>query len=183
MPQFEGPMKKIPLAAGVAAVLALTIAFGSPYIALYQLRTAVSERDADAVSEHVDFPSLRENLKGQIMAGMMSSMDTPEMKTNPFANMGKALGVAMVGPMVDAMISPAGVIALMAREPGKSMHDVKPEPDTKKPDYKLSFKGLNKVLIHRGHSEPSDGAFAMRRSGLWGWKLTSIELPADAFKK
>ena len=183
MPQFENLMKKIPLAAGMVAILALTIAFGSPYIALYQLRTAVSERDADAVSEHVDFPALRENLKGQIMSGMMSSMDTPEMKANPFAGIGQAFGVAMVGPMVDAMISPAGVIALMAREPGKSMQDVKPEPDTKKPDYKLSFKGMNKVLIHRAASDTSDGGFAMRRFGLWGWKLTAIELPADAFKK
>ena len=172
-------MKKTPIAAGVVAVLALTVAFGSPYIALYNLSGAVAERDAETVSEYIDFPSLRESLKGQIMAGMASSMDTPEMKSNPFASMGKTLGMALAGPMVDAMVSPAGIIALMS-EKGKSGREDKPETVSQKPEYKLSFKGVNKVLIHRVDSGTSDGGIAMRRFGLWNWKMTSIDLPAGA---
>lgn len=164
-------------------MLALLITFGTPYIALYQIRTAIAERDAEAISDHVDFPALRENLKGQVMGGMMAAMDTPEMKSNPFVGVGQALGAALVGPMIDSMISPAGVIALMRHSSPASTARSRSAGASEKPDYKLSFKGWSKVILSRVDADGTDGALTLRRFGLWDWKLTSIEVPMDAFKR
>ncbi|WP_332853675.1 DUF2939 domain-containing protein [Duganella sp. S19_KUP01_CR8] len=176
-------MKKLTLSAVAVVTIALVITFGSPYIALYQIRTAVAERDADAISDHVDFPALRENLKGQVMGGMMAAMDTPELKSNPFAGVGQALGAAMVGPMIDTLVSPAGLIALMQRSSTASDTAAGPSAASEKPNYKLSFKGWSKVILQRADTDGSEGALTLRRFGLWNWKLTSIEIPADAWKR
>ena len=43
------------------ALLAYTAA--GPFITLYQIRSALDNRDAGKLSQYVDFPVLRENLK------------------------------------------------------------------------------------------------------------------------
>lgn len=37
-----------------------------PYWVMYRLRSAIQERDAEAISQYVDFPKLRESLKGEL---------------------------------------------------------------------------------------------------------------------
>lgn len=176
-------MKKPAIAVAGISVLLAAITFGSPYWALHQMRQAIAERDADALSDHVDFVALRESLKGQVMGGMMESMDSPETKSNPFAGIGRAIGAAMVGPMIDSMVSPAGVIALMKNTPAGNGASSKGEGAASKPDYGLTFKGLNRVTVHRTDTDNPDGTITLRRFGLWDWKLTAIALPAGAFKK
>lgn len=176
-------LKKLTLTAVAAVTIGLVITFGSPYIALYQIRTAIANRDTEAISDHVDFPALRENLKGQVMGGMMAAMDTPELKSNPFAGVGQALGAAMVGPMIDTLVSPAGLIALMQRAPNAPDAAAGSSEAGEKPNYQLSFKGWGKVILRRADTDGSEGTLTLRRFGLWDWKLTSIEIPADAWKR
>ncbi len=172
-------MKKIVFAGALAAVALVTSVAVSPYVALHGMKTAVQEKDADALSDYVDFPALRENVKGQLLAHMSNEMDSPEMKSNPFANMGKALGMAMVGTMVDKLVSPAGVVALLrgndARATGKTI-DEYDHTTEKAPDYTLNYKGWSRVTVRlRGGSQA--GVMTMKRDGLWGWKMTAFDLP------
>ena len=176
-------MKKLTLSAVALATIALVITFGSPYIALYHIRTAIAEHDAEAISDHVDFPALRENLKGQVMGGMMAAMESPELKSNPFAGVGQALGAAMIGPMIDTLVSPAGLIALMERAPTAPDAAAGSSEASEKPNYKLSYKGWSKVILRRADTDGSEGTLTLRRFGLWDWKLTSIEIPAYALKR
>ncbi len=117
------------------------------------------------------------------MGGMMAAMDTPELKSNPFAGVGQALGAALVGPMIDTLVSPAGLIALMQRSPTAPDTAAGSSVASEKPNYKLSFKGWSKVILQRADSDGSEGTLTLRRFGLWNWKLTSIEMPADAWKR
>ncbi|WP_348698470.1 DUF2939 domain-containing protein [Duganella fentianensis] len=174
-------MKKATLTAvGIAVIAALVITFGSPYIALYQIKSAIADHDADAVSEHVDFPAVRESLKGQLMGGVMSEFNKPEMKSNPFAGVGKALGAAILSPMIDAMVSPAGIIALMQRTNSGPDSAGDESEQGSMANYKLSFKGWGKVVIYREGSE--EVSLTMRRYGIWDWKLTAINMPPDTLK-
>lgn len=173
-------MSKIITAGALASVAFIASIAASPYIALHQMKVAVQERDADALSDYVDFPALRENVKGQLMAQMSSKMDSPELKSNPFAAIGQAFGIAMVGTMVDKLVSPAGVVALMrgndARAAGKTV-DEYDHTTEKAPDYELSYKGWGRITIHpRG--EAQSGVMTMKRDGLWGWKMTAFDLPS-----
>jgi hypothetical protein len=52
----------------VAAAALAGYWFFSPYVTVYQLQTAAKAGDADAFNRHVDYPQLRDNLKGQLTA-------------------------------------------------------------------------------------------------------------------
>ncbi|MFP3501876.1 DUF2939 domain-containing protein [Burkholderia sp. SIMBA_062] len=100
----------------VAVLVAVGYAYASPYVALGRLKSAIDARDAQAVSEYVDFPSLRISLKQQVTEELMRRIDAVK-KDNPFAVIGALIGSALIGPLVDAYATPEGVAALMSGIP------------------------------------------------------------------
>nr|WP_247682289.1 DUF2939 domain-containing protein [Burkholderia sp. Tr-862] len=100
----------------VAVLAAVGYAYASPYVALGRLKSAIDARDAQAVSEYVDFPSLRISLKQQVTEELMRRIDAVK-KDNPFAVIGALIGSALIGPLVDAYATPEGVAALMSGIP------------------------------------------------------------------
>ncbi|HKT63637.1 DUF2939 domain-containing protein [Burkholderia sp. 22313] len=111
----------------VAALVAIGYAYASPYVALGRLKSAIDARDAQAVSEYVDFPSLRISLKQQVTAELMRRIDAVK-KDNPFAVIGALIGSALIGPLVDAYATPEGVAALMSGIPPRGNPGERP-PD------------------------------------------------------
>ncbi|MCA8092198.1 DUF2939 domain-containing protein [Burkholderia anthina] len=104
------------VALAVVVVAAIGYAYASPYVALGRLKSAIDARDAQAVSEYVDFPSLRISLKQQVTEELMRRIDLVK-KDNPFAVIGALIGSALIGPLVDAYATPEGVAALMSGIP------------------------------------------------------------------
>ena len=100
----------------IAVLVAIGYAYASPYVALGRLKSAIDARDAQAVSEYVDFPSLRISLKQQVTEELMRRIDAVK-KDNPFAVIGALIGPALIGPLVDAYATPEGVAALMSGIP------------------------------------------------------------------
>nr|WP_249183513.1 DUF2939 domain-containing protein [Burkholderia cenocepacia] len=100
----------------VALIGALGYAYASPYVALGRLKSAIDARDAQVISEYVDFPSLRISLKQQVTEELMRRIDAVK-KDNPFAVIGALIGSALIGPLVDAYATPEGVAALMSGLP------------------------------------------------------------------
>ncbi|HDR9760538.1 TPA: DUF2939 domain-containing protein [Burkholderia cepacia] len=111
----------------IAAVAAIGYAYASPYVALGRLKTAIDARDAQAISEYVDFPSLRISLKQQVTEELMRRIDAVK-KGNPFAVLGALIGSALIGPLVDAYATPEGVAALMSGLPPRGNPGERP-PD------------------------------------------------------
>ncbi|MBY0237885.1 MAG: DUF2939 domain-containing protein [Burkholderiaceae bacterium] len=180
-------MKKLLSTVGIGVLALAAFAYASPYFTLHQIKNSLADKDADALSEHVDFPALRENVKGQVMAMMSARMSGPEMKDNPFAAMGQALGAAMVGPMIDSMVSPAGVVALMRNSASRSSSAGETKAPNSgeqiKPNYTVSYKGWDRVTVRPAGSEAGEGTLTLRRHGLWNWKLTAIEMPSEILSK
>jgi hypothetical protein len=110
-PAKRGFAKPLIIVLGVIAVVAvLGYGYASPYLALDRLKRAADARDAQTVSEYVDYPALRESLKEQV-AGLLTRR--LHATGNPFAAIGAMIGVALIGPMVDAYATPDGVAALL----------------------------------------------------------------------
>lgn len=166
-------------AVAVAAALLALSSYASPYWTLHQMKTAIAEKDADGLSEHIDFPALRESFKGQMMTMMNKHIESAEMANNPIAAMGQMMGAALVNQVVDAAVSPAGVMAMM--EAGKVKPGARPAPqadaDTAKEtiDYSVDYRGWSKVAIST--SQQDAGKFILKRTGLWSWQLSALELP------
>jgi hypothetical protein len=153
----------------------------SPWWNLHRLRAAVEAHDARAVSAHVDFPALRDSLKGQVLTGMQKAI-APD-AGNPLASLGAALAAVAVNPMIDAMVSPAGVMAMLdsgrvaLARPADRAGD-RSEADAAAADkrkWSLHYRAWDEVVV--GTDAPGTARFVFRRAGLWHWDLAAIELP------
>lgn len=170
----------------VTIVVTLMVALGaywylSPYVALRSLRAAAMAKDADAVNDHVDYPKVRESIKGQMAAMMADKLGSTS--EGGAESLGAAFGMAMLGPMVDAFVRPEMVM--------KSMQDGKFQPKlggskssegASTPDevkWDIQRKGMNKVIAY-GQAPGDTGSkpgFVFERVGFADWKLTEVRLP------
>ncbi|MGO4326702.1 DUF2939 domain-containing protein [Cupriavidus sp. 2TAF22] len=187
-------------AAIVAAIAVAATSYASPYWTLYQMRTAIETRDADKFSRYVDYPALRESLKGQLTASLQQKLgNAPVLRDTPLAGIGQAIGLAVINTMIDTMVSPAGVMALMAGEkpaaappraapsasapapqPGETGKQEKPDAAKDALRYALSYRGLNAVEASATKDNGERIVIGLTRTGPWTWKWSSIALPEFA---
>jgi hypothetical protein len=149
--------------------------FESPVWTLKGMKDAAQSHDADALNAYIDYPALRDSLKAELMARMMAEAQKDK---SGFGALGLAFGSAMMGPMIDGLVSPAGMrAALLASRhenatPAASALHVPKEP----------------VIVRRNFSEfvvtakdrPNSG-LVFKRHGL-SWMLSGVELPPAASK-
>jgi hypothetical protein len=162
-------------AAGALLVVAAT-SFASPWWTLHRLRSAVDRHDAEGVSAQVDFPALRDSVKSRLLGSIARDAGT-----NAFAAIGQAFARAVADPLVDAIVSPAGVAAMVEHgkvsigKPTRDAGTPAAEPPRDKPQYALHYRGWSHFAV----TAEDGGSFVFRRDGLWSWKLAGIELPRD----
>ncbi|MDO8065070.1 DUF2939 domain-containing protein [Janthinobacterium sp. SUN206] len=173
-------MKKITIAAAVAVIAVAVTAYASPYYTLHQIKTALAERNADALAAHVDFPALRASVKTQLEASMARSIEATAGSGNPLAALGQSIASAMLGKMVDTMVSPAGVVALVNKSAVSPQAEENPDAPAdgarKQADYSAGYAGLNTFIVRAKDGNAQEGALVLLRHGVWGWKLSSIEI-------
>lgn len=172
----------------VAAALGFaTLLYVSPYLAMQSIKKAIDAGDSAAIAQFVDFPVLRENMKGRLMRSLASKLPKAEPGSdNPLANIGQAIGGLVVGTAVDQLVTPAGIMMMM--ETGRVARGPAADPaagngggggagageaDQRK-GFSLRYQGFGKVRAFR-QSDPGT-AFIFRRDGLMGWKLVNMEL-------
>ena len=170
-----------PVKAIIGSVLALLIGwyFASPYITLHQMKSAAETGDAAGLSEHIDFPALKEDLKASFSAKMMAEAAKAP-SDEPFAAAGSVLAMAMIGPMIDAMITPQAVAMMMEGKKPTPVNDSnQASTPQRKPETSASYKGLNTFAVTVSEPEDQNSSFKLifKRHGLFSWKLTSAELP------
>jgi hypothetical protein len=149
--------------------------FFSPYVTVYQLQTAAKAGDADAFNRHVDYPQLRDNLKGQLTA----------MTADPASPAGdilaSKLGQLVVDKVTEAFVRPETVMLAMRSgvfKPKQKHAGLPDDSATQQPQWTSSRTGLN-TLIVRLAGDDKQLALVLHRQGLLDWKLVNIRLPAE----
>lgn len=164
-----------------AIALILVAAVGwyaaSPYYTLAQMRDAAKANDADRLSAYIDYPALRENVKAEATARIAAEAG---MDKAQFGALGALFGSVMVGPLVDAVVSPAGVRAMLVASNGEA-GKARGKADAGTAPVRLGDRPV--IELHgwsqfTARSNGSDGAMVFTRHGL-GWKLSGVDLPAD----
>lgn len=181
-------MSKKTLIAGVAAV-AIVFAgayFASPLLAANALRGAAQAGDADKLQRLVDFPAVRESLKGQLNTMVTQSIQSdPEMQNNPFAGLAAVMAPAIVNQAVDGYVTADGLSAMMAADrpkvspPGAPAAPKADAPAKSKARFEQGYRDLGTYVVSSVNEADPNARFdfVMHRQGLFGWKLTRIELP------
>ncbi len=169
---------------GAALVFGLLL-YASPYLALLQMRQAAGVRDGSALAAWVDFPSLRASVKlgvQQRLVGPRSpgSAEPP----SPARAMGAAVASALLGPMVDALITPASLARLLQGVPPASAALPRPQGSE-------AAVPPPRVETAMGYEHPQRFVFSIRqagedeepvelvrhRQGLFGWQIAELRLP------
>ncbi len=163
----------------VVAALLIGWAIASPYVVSQQMKSAAEARDGEALSDHIEFPTLRQNFKDQLNAAMAKEM-SKEVEDNPFAALGAAFGTMMVEGMVDAYVTPASITEMMK---GEAPNEAKKQGSSESAkrenafrDAKLSYKAWDKFSISVPTEDGEVTKFILQRRGI-GWKLTNIVIP------
>jgi hypothetical protein len=137
------------------------------------MKDAAQSHDPDALNAYIDYPALRDSLKAELMARMAAEAQKDK---SGLGALGMAFGSAMMGPIIDGLVSPAGMrAALLANRqenmaPAASALHVPEKP----------------VIVRRNFSEflvtakdQPNGGLVFKRHGL-SWMLSGVELPPVA---
>jgi hypothetical protein len=140
------------------------------------MKAAADANDPDALNPYIDYPALREDLKSEITGQMIAEA---KKHNSGFGGLGLAIGTAMIGPVVDGLVTPAGMrAALMAkRDQVRTKAASQAASALRVPD--------DPVIVRRGFSEflvaskkqPKSG-LVFKRHGL-SWKLSGVDLPPN----
>lgn len=165
-------MKKGIFFAIVALAVLAGLLYGTPYFAVNQIRAATMTQDADALAAHVDRSRLRDNLGRQLRA-LFSAPEVPA-----------DIHPAIVDPLLDTMLMPEGLVALMKlnahyETPAGKLSDISGRQRNTLPAYTLHYISWNSVVVQLAHSRSHIGELTLSRDGLWRWKLTSVALPKN----
>lgn len=167
----------------LVALLGIGYVAAGPYLTVYELRVAAKKHDASALSEYVDFPSVRQSLKDQANGAFLKEMaSNGDVKGNPFGALATAFAGTLIDKMVDAYMTPEGLIALMSGEKviqrqAQGHGHVQGRPVQTEPlsGASMSYRSLNEFVVRaRGDSS----TLVFRRYG-FRWKLAEIRIPAD----
>ena len=163
------------------AVLVLAVAYGlaMPYFTVNDMRAAARERDAAALSAHIDFASVRQSFKDQFAAKVEGKLSAEPQ--NAFARVGADVLSNLLGGVIDMLVTPEGIRRLMSGVElysGNERERQVQRNDRREPFANASrrYESPNRFVttVKTEDGEPID--FVLHRRGL-GWKLAEIRLP------
>jgi hypothetical protein len=167
------------------ASLALLGLYASPYLALHEIRAAAAAHDAEKLAGYVDFTSVRASLKTGVQARLAGQQRNEAGDPTPASAMGAAVAGALLGPMVDALITPESLSrVLQGQRPaaavvggitGSTGAKSPAEPLETQMGYESPNRFVFSVRKQGEDEEPVD--LVLRRDGVVSWKLAELRLP------
>ena len=165
----------------VLLALAAYVAVG-PYRTVHAIGDAIERKDAAALSNQVDFPALRSSLKAQLTDRIVREAGD-DVQASALGAIGLSIAGGLVGGVVDTMVTPLGLGAIMeGRKVGKRFTDTfSPVPagtPTRKPfaDAVYHYESASRFTATVGTDDQQPVVFVLTRDGL-RWRLSDIRLP------
>lgn len=171
--------KFIVIGAALLALLAAGWAFASPWIAMDSLRDAAREADRESLEETIDFPALRSSLKDQMRA-QIAQEAARRGEANPMQGVGALIANDFIDGIVDSVITPDGMAALLVTGSLVPKRDGQP---AKEIDWDVERTGFSTFrAVPKGENGEAFPALVFSRSGL-SWKLAAIDIPEPELAK
>lgn len=174
-------MKKLHWIISLTVLAGIGYAIASPFIAIENIKSAVNERDSEQLSDNIDFPVLRQNLKEQLNAYMMKEAGS-DLQDNPFGVLAIGFASKLTDGIVDSFVTPSGLASLMeGKEPAKSVYKSSNPKESDENELfrnaRYTFDSFSKFSVWVPNNKGEEIRFVLGRSGI-KWKLVNIILPA-----
>lgn len=176
-------MKKFVWIITIALVAVIVYVAAGPYLTIAEIETGIAEKDSEKLTENIDFPLLRQNLKEQLTAAAMKNAAT-ELENNPLAALAAGLATTLFDGVVDSFLTPAGLASIMeGKRPSES--SAKEPRDTRPPkeegflrNARYSYDSLSKFSIWVPNDDGQEVRFVLQRND-FSWKLVNLVLPRE----
>jgi hypothetical protein len=141
--------------------------WGSPYLALLQLKKAADARDLTTISSRIDYPAVRADLKTQLRGRLEHK------EGSALDQLGAALVERFADPVVDAAITPEGMRALFASS--AVANAARPGLASAKPgEMHVRRDTLRRFVLTSANGTGPELVFELQ--GLT-WRVTAVRLP------
>jgi Protein of unknown function (DUF2939) len=165
---------------GLITVSFCALFYLTPYLALYNMKSAAEDRNAAKLSSHVNFPALKDSIKATIN----SKIATETKGKNPYGELGAVFAAALIGPLVDTLVSPENLAKLFEGEkPQIATKKETPSPaeseSKSKPDISMKYESYDQFVVNiKNKDSLSDPlGLILIRDGLFSWKLSGLRMP------
>ena len=161
------------------AILLLAILCSGPFLTLYSIKQSVGEKDSVKLSNNINFPTLRLNIKDQLSNELSKKV---KLESGIFNILAEGFASKLVDETVDVLLTPENLLRLINGE----------EPSSILRDEKVSFNENNSYEIlesinYKFESHKKFSVFVqgknkkviqliLRRSG-FQWQLSNITIP------
>lgn len=174
-------MKKGVWIIGFALVLLSGYLAAGPFLAVSEIKTGIVERDSVKLSQNIEFPVLRQNLKERLNTAVMRKASA-EAKDNPWALLATGFATKMVDGVVDSFVTPSGLAVLMeGKKPSRNRNargDEPVEKDELLKNARYSYDSMSMFSVWVPNDEGQETRFVFQRYGL-SWKLVNLIVPID----
>lgn len=171
--------KKTIIIGAAASTTVAAIAGGgiyyAPYLTIDSMQNAATHRNADALSQKIDFIALRISIKENIQAQVIKKIAKAGTKTPKIT---PDLIEKMVSPMVDKIITPEGLEQLMLDKIPEAKLDLgNLDRDIAKSDINMGYESLDRFVVHITDKvdRSKDVSLILKRDGIV-WKLAGIDI-------
>ena len=173
--------------------------FVSPYVSIWIFKKAIDNKNTDLAMKYIDFKSLRNSLKIQLIS-VANSRAEKEFRNQPFYEIKLMLINPIVNTVIDktvnATVTPNGLETLLNQ--GELTKENKNKVDQRNYNYEINnntiqkkdnqinlyYSSLNKFILSSQPSMSEEPVKAIwKRYRINTWKLHSIELPSSILNK
>ena len=98
--------------AGVLLAVLVAWFYSLPYLAAKAMKEAAEQNDPVKLATYVDFPAVKESLRASFNVAIAKKMSAQK-DTSPMGALGAVMAAAIVSPMIDALVTPESLAAIM----------------------------------------------------------------------
>ena len=187
--QVESPNRRSPalflllMLVGSLLGLCVYVAVG-PMLLMRRFGESLSARDAAAIAECVDFPKLRESIKEQVNSSVKARSNSL-LGDNPLTALATGLAASLSEPLVDSLVTPAGLEKLLAGGQllatlGTSSTDTAASRAVAVPEAiahaSYSFRSPSEFVVTLEPKPKLLVELVVERTGL-SWRISGVRLP------
>ena len=177
-------MKKWLLAVALLLVALVAYVAAGPYLAIHGIRKALAAQDVAALERHVDFPTLRLNMKAHVEDYLVRKGGGIAESGGLLGAIGMQIAGGLGNTAVDTMVTPLGIAALLQghstwmRASGQTVDgDTYGDPRPADPlkDATHHYDSLSQFTATVPNDQGRPVTVVFQRTGL-RWRLSDIQL-------
>ena len=163
------------LGTGIVAISGVGVYY-EPYLTLNSIKNAAENRNADALSQSINFPELRMSIKENIKAQALKKIAKDGSGQTPKTT--SELVEKTVSPVVDKLVTPEGIERVMFDKVPEAKIDLTQlDKDLAKSKIRMGYESFNLFVVHITNKadRSKDVSLILKRDGIT-WKLAKIDI-------